>query len=120
MFQLNARSCSTLILRGTRIAGIGGKSYQCDRLKCDIASSITTCMEISYILYMPKRLGRQFNKEDRKGDIGRHVLHIDRHRIEETDCRIALHNRHRARCIGKGFFHSAREKWELNNHGRWL
>src|SRR5205085_6197036 len=69
---------------------------------------------------MPEGLICQLDKENREGDIRRHMRDIHRHRIEQAHLWIPLDNRHNTRRLWKCLLHPTGEEWKLNDHAWWL
>ncbi len=116
MLQLDTRSLTALILRHSGIACIRREGNQRDALEGDLAGTVIARVQISNVLDVSKGLICQFDEEDGKSDIGRHIGNIDGHRVEQAHLWISLRDRHNSSSFRKGFFHPAWEEWKLNDH----
>src|SRR5712692_3841787 len=116
VLQLDTGSLTALILRHSGIARIRRESNQRDALEGDLAGTVIARVQISNVLDMSKGLICQFDEEDGKSDIGRHIGNIDGHCVEQAHCWISLHDRHNAGGLGEGFLHTTWEEWKLNDH----
>src|SRR2546421_13083969 len=83
-----------------------------------LATAIAASNHISHVLCMAKGLGGKLGEEDRKLDIGGHVLHINRHSVEVVSHGI-LKNGHQSSGFGEERLDTCRGERELHDQG-WI
>src|SRR5579859_2088618 len=119
MLQLDARGLPLLVMGCARVAGIHGKGYQCDDMKNGLACPITTCRQVGHILYIAKGLVGYLDKEDSKGDIGRHLLHIDCYSVGGAIIAVTAHNCYQGGRVREFAFEATWHQRKLQDGSGW-